>query len=323
MATLYPAGLHGQAKERLARIGYDPKRLVLIHTAVSLGASLLVTLVGYLLSLKIAQTGGLRDMGLRTVLSTAQSVLELAVMVLLPFWEIGIAYAALHWTAGRSATPSDLMVGFRRWPNILGYQLLRFGLLVALMVGLLYPCTFLFMMTPWGTPLMEAYAPYVESAKTIDDIYAAMTPEMLEQMLPHMIPLLIFCGVLYAVVLVYASYRLRFADFALLEGRRGFGAMLRSFRVTRKHFWQIVKVDLYFWWFYLLQVLSVALCYGDGILKLLGVELPIQADLRSFLFYIAGILCQTLLFWQFGAQRITAYALAYETCAEERVMQNA
>lgn len=323
MVTLYPSVLSRQARERLGRLPYDPKRLTLIHTAVSLGATLLVTLLNYVFSLKIAQTGGLGGMGLRTVLSTAQSVLELAAMVLLPFWEIGLVYAALSWAKGENATPFHLSEGFRRWSNVLGYRLLEVGLLTALLFALLYPCTFLFMMTPWAQPLMEVYEPLLESAKTMEDLYAVMTPEAMEQMLPHMIPLFIFCGVIYLGVVVFMTYRLRFGEFALMEGRRGFGAMLRSFRTTRKNLWQIVKLDLHYWWFYLLQILSVALCYGDAILALAKIPLPIHRDLRFFLFYIAGMLCQTALFWQFGAQRITAYALAYESCKEECEVQPA
>ena len=87
--------LHNQANARLENAG-NPKRLALIHTAIALGASFLLTLINYLLSLGIADTGGLDGVGTRTLLSTAQAMLELAVMLALPFWQLGIFYAALR-----------------------------------------------------------------------------------------------------------------------------------------------------------------------------------------------------------------------------------
>ena len=60
--------LHNRANERLTQVE-NPKKIALIHTAIALGASFLLTLVGYLLSLEIADNGGLSGLGTRTVLS--------------------------------------------------------------------------------------------------------------------------------------------------------------------------------------------------------------------------------------------------------------
>lgn len=316
MAILHTADLRRQAKERLGQIPFDPKRLVLIHTAVALGATLLMTVCNYLFSLKIADTGGLGGMGLRTALTTAQSLMELAVTVLLPFWEIGLAYGALQWAKGENVTVPDLLQGFRSFRSVFGLRILTGGILLGLAFFLVYPCAMLFSMTPWVSPIMELYAPLMESATTVEEMQALMTPEFAQQAMSHMLPFFILYGAVYIGVAIPLLYRLRFGDFALMEGLTCGKALAASLRITRKNCLQILKVDLHFWWFYLLQGLSLALCYGDAILTMTGINLPIQPDARFFLFYIAGIACQTVLFWRFGAQRITAYALAYGACQE-------
>ena len=116
----------------------------------------------------------------------------------------------------------------------------------------------------------------------------------------------------YAAVCIPLSYRLRFADYILLEGEGGRQAMIQSFLLTRGSCKEIFKLDLHFWWFYLLQLLALALCYGDGILSLLGVTLPINSNLRYFLFYTIGLLLEGFLFCRYQGQRLTTSALAYD-----------
>ena len=320
MAILHPSHLHRQARERLGRSVHNPKRLVLIHTAVSLGASLLLTLFSYLFDRLIADTNGLDSIGARAGLETAQSVLTLGVLILLPFWEIGLAYMALGWAKGETASQWDLTEGFRRWAPVLGYRVLSGLIFMALLFVLLYPCTVLFMLTPWATPLLEIYTPILESAQTMEEIQAALTPEIMEQMTQYMTPLFVILGGAYLLVAGWFGYRLRFGDFALMEGEGVGRALLTSLRATRRNCLQILKVDLHFWWFYLLQLLSVGICYGDDLLSAAGIELPMEPNLRFFCFYVAGILLQLVLFWQFGGERITAYALAYDACKEECTM---
>ena len=71
--------LRQKADRQLDFAPYAPRQLVLIHTAVSLGASLVVALVNLLFASMIENTGGLSGLGTRSMLETAQAVLELAV----------------------------------------------------------------------------------------------------------------------------------------------------------------------------------------------------------------------------------------------------
>lgn len=304
--------LYHQADARLGN-AENPKRLALVHTAIALGASFLLTLINYLFSLMIADTGGLSGLGARSALSTLQTLLELGVMVALPFWQLGIFYAALRWAKGESATFSDLLQGFRRFVSGLGLLFLQISLFIALSTIVIYACTILFMMTPFSDPLTEILAPIMEQAATSEQLAELMTPELMESVGQATIPLAILSGVLFAAVAIAAYYRVRFANFALMEGLTSGKAMIKSFAVTKRSFWKVLKIDLSFWWFYLLQGLSVAICNGDLFLSYLGISLPVSGITATILFYGMGCICQCLLLWQYEAKRVTVYGLAYRT----------
>lgn len=309
--------LHRQAKDLLAKHGASPKKLVLLHTAASLGATLLTTTIGFLLSREIAGTGGLSGIATRSILSTIQSVLELAVIFLLPFWEIGIIRAALNWRRGYGADVGHLTDGFRRFSSVFTAKFWSGVIYIAVGFAIFYFSMFFFMMTPWANALEAVYA-QLPQVSTTEELLALMTPELTAQLAPAMIPMFIIFGLLFAAASIFLFYRMRFMDFFVMEGDGGIKAVVKSFQLTRGNCLQVLKLDLHFWWFYLLQGLSLVLCYGDALLTTFGITLPLGPDGNFFLFYILGIAMQTVLFWQFNAPRLTTYCLAFETfCAPE------
>ena len=103
----------------------DPKRIILIHTLVSLGVTFLLGAISFALERQISNTGGLSGLGLRSVLSTAQVVLQIAQMALLPFWEAGYYWATLKMARREDVQPGSLLEGFRRFGPYLRLTLLR------------------------------------------------------------------------------------------------------------------------------------------------------------------------------------------------------
>ena len=290
---------------------YSPRRLVLIHTAVSLGASLVVGLLNLLFSQMIANTGGLGGLTTRSMLETAQAVLELAVTLALPFWNISLSRAALCWARGELAEPPTLLEGFRRFLSVLGLFLLILAILLGLSMVVSQIATTLFMLTPFAGDLIGAQ-------DLLPQNFSILSPEILPsdeaiaQYLSATKPLTIFSVILFAAGAILVLYRIRFAGFALMDGGRSVVSLIESFRITKKKALEVFKIDLHFWWFYLLQALSVALSNGDTILAALGVQLPISPELSYVLFYAAGIVAQGLLLWWYQARVSVTYALAYE-----------
>ncbi|MBQ7328714.1 MAG: hypothetical protein IJX01_09250 [Oscillospiraceae bacterium] len=290
---------------------YSPRRLVLIHTAVSLGASLVVGLLNLLFSQMIATTGGLGGMGMRSMLQTAQTTLELAVTLALPFWNISLTRAALCWARGELAEPPALLEGFRRFRSVLGVKLLTGFIFLGLCMAVSYIGTMLFLFTPFAHGLMKALDPIMQNSGVLDP-ELLLSDEVMAQISSAAVPLMIFLGVLFAALAIPVWYRIRFADFAVMDGGRAAASLLESFRITKKRALEVFKIDLHFWWFYLLQLLTVVLCYGDTILAALGVSLPMSEEVSYVLFFAVGIVAQGLLLWWYQARVSVTYALAYE-----------
>ncbi len=307
-----PSVLYRQAGDALQQPAYNPKKLVLLHTAVALGCSLLVTALDYLLNLQIAATGGLSDMGLRITLSTIQYILNLFVMVALPFWEIGLLFASLRWANGENATEKDLLQGFRRFGAILGIRLLQGVLFFLLGIVVSYISAAIFMLTPFAAPMIAIMEPILQSPAPEELI----TPELFAPVMDSFIPLLILFSVLFLAVAIPVFYRLRFSEFAVLEGNSATKALAHSIRLTRKKSLRLFKVDLHFWWFYLLQALCLVVCYADILLTKLGVSLPLSEDGSFFLFYVLGTVGQGVLLWLCQGRRLTTYALTYQAFDE-------
>lgn len=311
MFTIQPSVLHRQAEDMLQKAPYDPKRLVLIHTSVALGASLLVSIVNYILSQQIAGTGGLSGMGMRAILSTVQAVLELAILVGTPFWEFGLLFAALRWARGERADFQSLLQGFRRFGSVLALRLLQGALFLAIGFAVTNTCTTVFVLTPFSKKVLEIMEPMMAEGATPQQIEAMLTPEFMTSVVKACIPLLIAVFVIYAPIAFFFFYRLRFSKFAVMDGSGALGAMIQSLRVTRKKCLQLVKLDLSFWWFYLLQLLCVAISYGELVLELFGVTLPFSPDASFFLCAVLSGLCQVILLWLYQAKVLTTYGLAY------------
>ena len=317
--TLHFDDLRQQAEKRLDFAAYSPRRLVLIHTAVSLGASLVVGLLNLLFSLLIDQTGGLGGMATRSMLETAQAVLELAVTIALPFWNISLTRAALNWARGELAEPPTLLEGFRRMRSVIGVKLFTLLIFLGISMAVSYLGTMLFLFTPFSGSLLEALDPIMQDTSALNP-EILLSDDTITQLTSAAVPLMVFLGIVFAAIAIPVWYRVRFADFGVMDGNRSFFSILHSFRITKKKALAIFKIDLRFWWFYILQLLTVILCYGDSILAALGVALPMSAELSYVVFYAVGILLQGLLLWWYQAKVSVTYALAYETlCAESEI----
>ncbi len=312
MQPINPSDLRCRADKTLQDATYNPKKLVLLHTCVALGSSLLVSLVNLLISRQIAGTGGLAGMGLRSVLSTIQSLLEFVMMVALPFWEVGIIFAALGWSRKEETGLRVLLKGFQRFRSVLGLNLLRGLIFVSLVFFILYFSSAIFMLTPLSQPIWDLLEPLSNGAMTPQDMEAFLTPEMMDSMMNDSLPMLGIFGVIYAIVAIPVFYRLRFAEYAMADGAGTIKSLLLSLRLTKKKSIQLFKVDLHFWWYYLVLVLLGVLNFADVILKKLGVVLPFSGSTGSILFYLLATAGQVAFCCRYQATVSTTYVLAYQ-----------
>lgn len=298
--------LKQRAREALSCASYPPRRLALIHSAAAVALSLATTGVSFLLTRQIDTTGGLAGLGSRAVLQTIQLLVLLAGAAVIPFWDLGYLRAALCTARGQQADLRTLPEGFRRFGISLRLMLLR-GLLCGLLAMVcMQLSSILYLMSPFSLSFLEQAQALLTQAEN-----AVLTEADVLSLLPAMYPLYAIMAVVLAVVLVPILYRLRLADWAVMDDAPGALAALRqSARSMKGKRLQLFKLDLSFWWYYALQLLATAAAYGDRLLGLLGIQLA--GDTALWIFYGMGLALQLMIGWCFAPRIQTSYALAYE-----------
>ena len=309
MASFAYKQLRSQADDAIRAAGKAAARLVLLHAAVSLGLSLLITGLDYVLERGIAQTGGLGSMDTRAVLETIQTLLTYVQTLALPFWAMGYVFAVLRMARREPVQNTDLLTGFRWFGAVLRASFLRAAVyFVLLMVGA-QVARLIFMLTPAAQDMIRISQQFMVE-ETLD--YAALLENdaYMQAMIPA-IPYML-AGMLLPVIPVY--YRLRMMDYVLMdEPQRGaLYALLQSIRLTRKKSWALFRLDLRFWWFYLLQLMTMVLGYGDMLLPMLGVKLSMGHDAAMYLFYALALVAEMALYIWRKNQVYVTYGLVYD-----------
>lgn len=313
-------GLKTAAGETLTGGSSDPKKLILIYTGATLALSLVLSVLDFILEEQIGGTGGLSGMGLRAILSTMQSMLQLAQMVLIPFWQIGWLFVALRLCRGERAEPGDLLEGFRRFFPVLRLYLLQGVLYVGIAMACSYFASIIFMMTPWSEPLVNVMMQLMESGDP-----TAMEAAIEEAAVEVIVPMVTIFAVIFLAAAAPFFYRFRMAKYLLMDGEsRAMKVMRESWRMMKGNAIALLKLDISFWWFYVLDLLVTVVAYLDVILPAVGVTLPWSSTATYFGALVLYSGFQLLLYWQCKTQVDVTYAKAYEALSrpEEPKTQN-
>lgn len=321
MDILNSRGLKARAKEKLSVAACDHKKLVLIHTGIIVGANILISLLQLYLNHQISDAGGLSGLGTRTILETIQTVLQYAVNLVLPFWEIGFIFAALRLARGEQAEFYHLSEGFRRFGPVLRLYLLEGIVYMGAGMISMYIGAFLYSITPLSLPMQKLILPVMESGGSVDDVYAVLDAMSVQELMGMFLPALIMIGVIFAVLALLLHYRFRMAQFLVMDqpGTGAMMALLVSNRMTRHHRMKLFRLDLSFWWFYVLVAISGVTMYADVLLGYAGIELPLSADVMWIVSYILGCLIRLVIYRQYYGYVQTTYAEAYEALRTQPV----
>ena len=277
-----------------------------------LGISLVLMLVDLLLSQQISNTGGLSGIGTRSVLATVQSALQLAQLAIIPFWQAGYIYLTLQLAKKEPVSFKTLTEGFTRFGPVIRLLLLQAALFIVIGIACTNISSTLFVFTPWAEPMLAVTEQMEQGVEyTYEQLYAALGSSL--------IPMLIMTGVLYLAVSIPFFYCYRLAMYSLMdeEQPKAFPAMRNSRMLTKGQRLQLFKLDLSFWWYYLLEVLVAALCYLDIILPLVGITLPVSPTVLTFLAFALYASAQLLLHYWTKNEVYTTYAQVYHTLAAE------
>lgn len=316
MNRLSPLEIKNAGNRRLNAATYPPRKLALIHTGVALLGSLVLTVISYLLDQQVASTGGLGGIGMRSVLQSIESVLSMVLTVAMPFWEFGFVIAAMGYARQEQVTPRTLLQGFRKFRPILRLLVLQMILYTLLLVLALQAASTVAVFTPLGNGMMEQLVTLTENQSFLQT--GVIPEEMLMPLIQAAIPVYIMGGVLFALVAIPLSYRLRLARYMVLDGQnRVLAAFLLSNRAMKGNCMAFFKLDLSFWWYWALQGVCAVLAFGDVLLPLVGLELPFGIQNIPFLFYGLQLAASFVIAWLWRAPVETTYAVAYDTLTSE------
>lgn len=306
--------IRARASEALAANPGDPSLTVLVYAAIMAGSALLVTALTTVLDNQIAGTGGLSNLGTRSILSAIRRFLPLVQSIVLLGLEFGYRGATVRMARRQAVAPRTLLMGFPRFAALLRSLLLR-GLLYSLLaMGCMYASTFVFMLSPLSGDLFALLEPMLTDPEAL---YNALYTDaaFLEQAYRAMLPVVPIFLVLFLAVAAPFFYQYRMTAYCLLEEpRRGaMAAMRESAQMMKHNRVSMLKLDLGFWWFYLAQGLVAAVMYGDVLLSLAGVALPWSETVSFYVFYVLALVLEAVLFCLFLNRVETTYATVYET----------
>ena len=315
MAILNTRELKYRGAAAAAHFRPEGRRLVLVYCAVLALIGLGSNGLNLYLNSQISQTGGLGGLGMRSMLQTIQSVLNYVNMFFGPFWSAGFLLAMLGMVRGSAPRAEDLTGGFRRFGRIFAGMIFQLMVTVLVVVGAANVASILFSATPAGARFTELMMQLMNDPGFVTgDINLELVP--LEELLQGLSWLLGLTMVLFLPIYIRISYSFRMATYLMVERPiGGFQAHFESIRLMRGHKWQIFKMDLSYWWYYVLGVVVSAVGYLDVFLGLAGVEVPVNEMVLFFGTLAAYFVLLTGLYLWKKCDVEAAYVLAFEQIA--------
>lgn len=297
--------LKALAQERVNNARFDAKKLSLLFVGASVVLSFVMTLVSFLLSRQMDSTGGLDGLGTRAILSAAQLLILIGGTLVTPFWNLGYIRTALDTVRDGSATPRTLLEGFRLFFPAVRLYLLKATLITVIFVLGVQLGTLLYMLSPASMVTMGLVEELLAGGEA-----ALADPAAFERLFKVFWPMYGLIAVVLLAALTPALYRLRLVEFSLVDGSEKAlqNMAMSNFRMRGNCFWMF-RLDLSFWWYFLLQGLTVVLAYGDAIFG--------GGDVAYWVFYLLSAGAQLAIGWAFLPQVQAAYALAYEEITKD------
>lgn len=292
----------------------DAGKIVLIYSGVLTLTALLVSIINHVLGEQISQTGGLSNLGTRSILSTFQSFLPIVQSLLMMAVEFGYVAAMLRISRSQYTSPRSMKMGFARFWVLFRSMVLQTLIYCSACFAGCYLAAMVYSFTPQSRVITELLAPLMEQFSDPNAIAAAMDEAAQLQLLEASVPMFLLALVFCLLLVIPISYRYRLVNYILMD-KPAYGAMqaLRESRLLMHGVkFQLFKMDVSYWWYHGLLMLAAALCYGDLILALLGISLPFSSTVSYYLFYVLFLLAQVGIYWKFRNGVEVSYALAYD-----------
>lgn len=283
-----PKTVQSVARELLSRAG-QLRQILLIYCGLLLASYLVTTGLNVGLDSMMSRSGGLGNLGTRSMLSTLQALLPLANTLVMLVLDLGLLAAMLRISRGQYTSPQTLRTGLARFFPMLRLILLQIPIYLALGIAAAYAGTMIFCLTPLFDPVVEAMMTILSAGGEPEQMLNALMSD--EAVLMRSLQALIPIYALVAVLMIPVSYRLGMAKLVILDDPRAgaFRAVSESLKMTRRNCMAFFKLDLSFWWYYLLTLLVSVLSMAESFLPL--------SEAMGWLLYGAALLLQTLIYY--------------------------
>lgn len=307
--------LKKKASNRL-QSGNDPKKVVLVYAGIVALSSLVVTVVQDLLDSQISQTSGIQNIGTRSMLTTADTVLTIAQLLLVMCLTLGYTGSMLRIARGQYASPNSLKAGGERIWVLLRTRLLQMLIMTAAAFALCFLVVNVCLLTPLSNRMIAVMSTVsaeelLSNGLALIALYSAMLPIML----------------IYLVALVpllwYFSCTYRMVDYLLIDRPQlgAFGVLRESRRMMQGNMKMMLRVDLSFWWYYLLQALVSVLVYLNMVLAPFAIGLPPEVLYwGTVVLYLAA---DFALRYFFSNKVAVTYALFYDSLCPKQEQSGA
>ena len=251
--------IRSRAKKTLDYTPWDVKKLVLVFALVSWGVSFLLLGIDALLALGTEKAQGLSGLGVLSLLETASSALSLVFEIFNLFWLPGILYCGLMLLREQDPWPKGLLRGFKKWKSFVKLTILIYILIFALTMVLAPVISIL------SLPFMGGFEEILANMSENEaDMVAYVEALPADQLMRATMPMLIMAVVAVLAITIPLFYRARLVFLLLLdEEQLGVREAIRfSFKLTKGSCIQLFRLDLSFWWYYLLLALVNILPLG-------------------------------------------------------------
>ena len=281
--------------------------------------SLAVLVTNHILSLKIENMTGLANMGNRAVFSTITSVLSMVPMIFMTGWEMGYLMCALRFARRRYVEPLDLKNGFRKFWPILRAKILMAFVYFGIGIAAMYASVSIFMLLPISNAFYEIMVPLMDSLTVLNST-VFIDEATLAAASTAILPAIAIFGVVFLVVCLPVFYGFRMVSFCIADnGSMGALAAMKESRAMMKgRKKDLFKLDLSFWWFFLLEGIISVLCYLDVILPHAGIILPWSNTISFFAFYLAAMVAQAALYWAYLNRVTVSQAVFYDAIRPQK-----
>lgn len=310
-----PKVLKETAARQLPRAG-EPKKIVAAYAGILVAAAAISTGINLLLDSGIAHTGGLQSIGTRSMLSTISSLLPIVQLLISMCLSFGFSASMLRIARGQFASPRTLKAGLDRFGALLRTTILLDLMAVAIGIVSLNIASVLFSLSPLSRSFYEAAAPLMEEASFFTGALDIAAQDALMEAMAPFIPWIVgIFLVVFLALFLPVMYRYRMAYYFLIDNPSmgAFASVRASRQAMRGNCIALFKLDLSFWWYYILSSLAPLLLFGDIVLALLGVSLPLPALVTELIFYGLSLAAQFAVIYFFTDRVECAYAAAYDS----------